>query len=305
MKKTLLLAAVALILAACDKNDENILLSSTAAQISASIGESVPTRAKDNAWAQGDCIGISSTIGGVKQRYVNVPYTTEGGVSAEFTGDTPIYFYNKMAFTAYYPFQGIEGTVPGLITASTDAANQTSDKQPKIDFLYAQVDQVKVSNPEINFSFTHKMSKLTFIFENGNLGTDVSKITQYELSGLIMDGKFNTETGECTADEAAARTIVMPLTDVVPGQRVPSLILFPQKPGKDKVNLRIHSNEVDNTEVMQYYNCTINFEEDELKPGNNYLFTITVTKTGMSVKKTSITDWQDVVPDEPFHGSSE
>ena len=305
MKKTVLFAAVALILTACDKNDENIIISSTAAQISATIGNSAPTRASDNSWTQGDEIGIYSIIGGVKQRYINVPYTTDGGESAVFTGDTPIYFYNKMALTAYYPFQGTEGTVPGLITASTDAANQTSDKQPKIDFLYAQVDQVKVSNPEINFSFAHKMTKLTFIFENGNPDTDVSKITQYELTGLVMDGKFNTETGECMADDTTARTIVMPVSGVVPGQRVPSIILFPQKTGIDSVKLRIHSNEVDNTDAMQDYICTLNFDENELKPGNNYVCTIKVTKTGISVDKTSITNWQDVVPDEPFSGASE
>lgn len=305
MKKTVIFAAVALILAACDKNDENINPSSTAAQIRASIGESAATRASDNYWSQGDSIGIYSTIGGIKQRYINVPYTTEGGESAKFSGDTPIYFYNKMAFTAYYPFRGMEGTVPGLIAASTDAANQTSDRQPKIDFLYAQVDQVKLSNPEINFSFAHKMTKLTFIFENGNLGTDVSRITQYELSGLVLDGKFNTETGECTADETTARTLVMPVSGVVSGQRVPSLILFPQKTGKDSVKLRIHSNEVGNTDAMQYYNCTLNFDENELKPGNNYVCTIKVTKTGISVDKTSITNWQEVVPEEPFSGASE
>ncbi|MDE6028421.1 MAG: fimbrillin family protein, partial [Muribaculaceae bacterium] len=151
MKKTVLFAAAALILTACDKNDENTILSSTAAQISATIGGSVTTRARDNAWSQGDSIGICSIIGGVKQKYVNVAYTTDGGASAKFSGDTPIYFYNKMALTAYYPFKGTEGTDPGIINASTDAANQTADKQPKIDFLYAQVDKVKVSNPEINF----------------------------------------------------------------------------------------------------------------------------------------------------------
>ena len=294
MKKIVLFAAAALALAACDKNDDNIILSPEAAQISATIGESVTTRAKDQAWNQDDAIGITSTVGGAVRPYVNVKYTTDG--TTEFTGETRIYFYNKMALTAYYPFTGTEGKVPGvegIIAADTRAANQTSDKQPDIDFLYASSDQVKVNTPEISFGFTHQMAKLTFKFQNNNAAADVSKITSYELSGLVMTGTFDTSTGTAKADEAPSETLSMTVDDITAEGAVAPLIIFPQNPGHNTVNLRIHSNELDDVAAMQYYTCTLNFGDDGLQAEHNYVYTINVSKTGLSIEKPSITNWTD------------
>lgn len=298
MKKIILLAAVTLAMTACDKNDDNVVPASGAAKITATIGESTLSRASDAEWGEGDEIGISSIVGDKAGPYINVKYTTGG--DGDFTGETTIYFYKLMTLTAYYPFTaftGEEGEAPGIITADTDAGNQSEEKQPKIDFLYAGATYIDTSGnvPEVKFTFSHKMSKITLIFENGNLdekgdrivtGADVSKITSYTIDGLRLDGTFDTETGECAANSdvaAAPLSITMSEGTVKNKVTLPSLIVFPQSPA-DKVRLKLHDSE------NQDYVCDLNFGDKGLESGKNYQFTIKVSKTGLNVDP-SITDW--------------
>ena len=278
MKKIFLLAAAVMALAACN-NADNDVDGPVAAKVTATIGQSALTRASETLWANGDKIGI--TMG---DRYTNVPYTTAG--NGVFTGDT-MYFKNKtepVTLTAYYPFAGTKGTAPGLIEASTIADNQTTDKQPGFDFLYAE-ENATGSEPNVNFTFSHRMSKLTLIFKNGNNGTDVGKLTSYQIDGLVLDGTFDTTTGVCAANNVAPESLSMTTTGVESGRQLPSLIVFPQATAGKTVTLKIKDNE------NQDYACTLNFGDDGIVSGNNYQFTITVNKTGLIVNTSTITDW--------------
>lgn len=281
MKKYIILAAAAIALAACN-NDDNYVDEPIVAQISAYIST---TRASGSSWAAGDSIGI--TMG---ERYHNIKYTTEG--NGNFTGNT-MYFKNKresLTLTAYYPFTGSEGTAPGIIEVDTRADNQTKDIQPKIDFLYAVNENVKATEPQVQFTFNHKMSKITFIFKNGNDGTDVGKIKSYSISGLAMDGTFNTATGVCaTKDEAQAEILSISLADgsVKDGEVIPPVIICPQTVGSDTVTLNI----VDSEE--QEYSCKLNFKNNALVAGDNYQWIITVSKTGLVVGEPTINNWED------------
>lgn len=287
MKKIYILAAVTLALTACDNNDDNTLPSQLEAQISATIGGSVLSRASDNSWAAGDQIGITSTIGGVVREFINLAYTTIDG-NEKFTG-TPIYFHKPMSLTAYYPFTGSEGTAAGIIEAATTAENQTKEKQSKIDFLYAGQTNVSVTDPNVKFNFEHKMSKLTLIFKKGNDGADISKITSYQITGLILQGTFDTANGVCAVmNGASAENLEIALDNLTVTDGVaqaPSLIIFPQTIAGGKVRLKITDSE------QQDYACDLTFGDGVIAPGNNYLYTITVSKTGVSIDNPSITDW--------------
>lgn len=294
MKRIYLIAAATLALVSCDKNEENIVLSSEVAQICATIGETLSTRAADSKWANGDRIGITTNVmNDTKQPLqVNMKYTTDGGVN--FTGN-PIYFYNPMEVTAYYPFSGTEGTASGSITIDTRAANQTDENRPGIDFLWDKQTKIHVvdNKPQIHFSFTHKMSKLTLTFENGD-GVNVSKIVSYRIEGLVMDGTFDTETGDCVVTEAAAPeplSIDLSKGTVTSGENVAPLILIPQKLDAGNVKLSIKTDEIDNPDDLQEYTCNLSFGNGELKPGYNYEYKIKVSKTGLEIEKTNITDW--------------
>lgn len=279
MKKYILLAAAAISLVSC--NEDNYIDEPIAAQISATIGESSMSRASDITWDTNDIIGIF-----MGDRYSNVAFATENG-DGIFTGST-MYFRNKqesLNVTAYYPYTGIEGAIPDVIEASTTAERQIPSEQSKFDFLYAVKENVTGANPDIQLTFSHMMSKLTFVFQNGNDGTDVSKITTCEINGLILDGSFNPATGVCEANTTNA---VSPLTltpTVVNEKELPSLILFPQT--VEKVTLKITDNQ------EQEYSCDLPFNNNRLESGNNYKYTIIVKKTGLVIKKFSIAEWSE------------
>lgn len=280
MKKYILFAAAAVSLAACNSED-NYIDEPVAARFSATIGENVISRARDIEWDKGDNIGI--TMSGL---YTNIEHTTQNA-DGVFIGSA-MYFKNKkdpVSIIAYYPFAGTEGQEPAVIEVTTSADRQTPAEQPKIDFMHATMDAVTGAQPNVNLQFSHKMSKLTLIFKNGNDGTDVGKITSYEIDGLILDGAFNPVDGVCGANpdaEAQSIKVDMPLGTVTHGERVFPLILFPQ--AVNKLAMKIHDSE------NQNYVCELNIGANGLVAGNNYLFTITVKKTSLSVNSTII-DW--------------
>lgn len=304
MKKIILLAAAAFALASCENNDDNIVSSQEQLRITATIGESV-SRAKDTEWGQGDCIGISSTIGPAAVPYINLKYTTEG--DGKFKGAT-LFYYKPMTLTAYYPFTGTEGEAPGLIKADTGADNQTPERQPLIDFLWdskTNQDQQDFSadKAEVNFTFAHKMSKLMFAFKGSREEMDdgsvmevkVSDIVAYEIEGLVMNGTFDPATGICAIDNDAEKKrlrIDIQKGSVEDGTPRFPLIVFPQKPGNKDVKLHVYTDElVDNPGYLQHYVCTLTFGDGELKPGNSYKYTIQVTKVGLKLGDLKIDDW--------------
>ena len=255
MKKCMLIVSAAIMLTACNSEEINID-EQIAARISATIGKSITSRACDENWERGDEIGI--TMGDI---YINRKYTTISG-DGSFTG-TSMYFRNKndkLTVSAYYPYSGDEGTSPSIVESSTGFDRQTLAEQPKFDFLYARLDEVSGSAPNINLAFKHQMSKLTLIFKNGNDGTDVSKINSYRIDGLVIDGTFNTVTGECVAKNTSATPIEMSPA-VEHDVELPYLILFPQTVGK--VTLRIADNE------GQEYSCELKFTVVWFVSGNN------------------------------------
>lgn len=278
MNKYILLAAVAISLVACNTED-NYIDEPIAAQISATIGDDPLSRASDTKWDNGDCIGIS-----MSERYVNMRYITEDG-DGSFDGTT-LYFKNKrepVTISAYYPYTGSEGQTPDVIRASTDTDRQNATEQPKFDFLYASMDGVTGADPNVNLTFSHMMSKLTLTFKNGAGDTDnVNKITSYTLEGLLLDGTFNPVTSECAAD-SNPKSLTITLTGAPEDKPLTSLILFPQD--VEKLILKINDSE------DQDYVCELKLKDNRLESGKNYLFTITVNKTGLSVNP-SIAEWK-------------
>lgn len=305
MKKIYILAAVTLALAACEKNEDNRDVSPVAAKISATIGESVSTRAKDAEWSAGDRIGISSTVGTVVGPYINVEYTTSKG-DGMFIG-VPLYFYKPMTLFAYYPFS--EWTTPGPIEVVTDANKQKPENQPQIDFLWdSKTNQdhkdFSAEHPDVKFTFAHKMSKLTFAFKGSKEVEDdgkviapevkVSDIVAYEIEGLVLKGSFDTFTGICAIDNSAAsEKLKIDFTKGYVKENVflDPLIVFPQQPGNNSVTLHVYTDELENSSVLQHYTCTLTFGGGELKPGTEYKYTIQISKVGLKLKQMNIVDW--------------
>lgn len=279
------LAALALTLAACTNDNENLNDGPVAAVINAEISDAVATRASGTQWTTNDEIGISESRFG----YTNVLYRWENG---KFTPAGTIIFFqddDPTTFSAYYPYDADGGT----LTATTDATAQQN--QPAIDFLYATGATASTHNPEVNFtnnlstggtdcSFHHRMSQITLTFEAGS-GVDFNTIkpTGYTLSGLVLEGSFDTTTGTAETDDAtAAQDLDMTLTN---GALTSSVILFPQT--KASIGLSVYYN-------SQPYTATLTIPDGALKAGNNYTYTVTVRNKDLSISSATISDWNPV-----------
>lgn len=244
--------------------------------------------------------------------YTNLKYTTERG-DGEFTG-TDLYFYNPMTLIAYYPFTGDEKTAPGtggIIEANTRADNQNPKKQPKINFLWDSktgVDKKDFSaaHPYVNFVFTHKMSKVTFIFQDSEPvfdeetglkiadGVDVSKMVSYKINDLVLDGTFNTNTGVCAVKAGApAEPLSINVDNVKNNEAVLPVIIFPQTLSGGSTILDLYTDELNSQANLQHYKCSLAFSDGEIKAGYHYKYTIKVTKIGLIVGKMTVEPWKE------------
>lgn len=239
--KYLFLGMVALAFAACN-NEEVINDGPVAAQVSAGI-EGVQTRAAGTNWDSNDQIGISCSGG--KTTYTNVLYTVSDVSSGSFASDAPIYFQDlkEVTFSAYYPYAAAGGTIEKTITAT----DQEAEAQKKIDYMFASGAKASKQNPSVKFTnegdtdarFTHRMSQLSFTFNQG-ADTDLTNMADFTISGLKMEGTFNTENGTASVTNTAqAAELKITETPSASDTYTRSLILFPQQVENGKFNLSL------------------------------------------------------------------
>ena len=278
------LAALGIALTACTNDNEAMDKGSVPAEIKAEISAPADSHADDTQWRDADEIGVSESRFG----FTNVPYVMTNG-KFEPTRETIFFLDDEpTTFSAYYPYNAKGGT----LTATTDSAAQQN--QPDIDFLYATGATASTHNPEVNFtddtdaggqdcSFHHCMSQISLTFEAGS-GVEFSTIQpeSYTLSGLVLTGNFDTETGIAKADANAQEADLAMELD---GALTSSVILFPQTKASIGVTVVFNGNK---------YNATLSIPEGTLKAGNNYTYTVTVRNMGLSIGSAVISDWNPV-----------
>ncbi|KGN95429.1 fimbrillin family protein [Porphyromonas crevioricanis] len=306
-KKVYWAAALLLALTACDKENEPTIQADgpVAAMITAEIAVG-QTRASGVTWSATDAIGIS-TVDGTKTNYANIPYARSGDSFAPV--GTVIYFQSpdEVTFNAYYPFTGTSGTAAGTIEATTTADKQTAEEQPKIDFLFAGGAKASKVNPTVAFtnktsaggsdnSFHHRMSQIVLKLTEGSDMSFAGKLTEYTLEGLVLEGTFNTATGEAAAKSGATSSaLTMTLANVTATSGLYTtapVIIFPQTVAGGRLTLKV---KVDG----ETYTATLTLPggATALVAGNNYIFPVTVRKTGLSIGATEIAPWVDVTGD--------
>lgn len=281
------LAALALALAACNNDNENLNGDPVAARFIADIAPATRVNSEGTEWTAGDRIGITDI--GNDTRYGNVPFILKNG---KFEAEEKVIYIEDVkthTFRAYYPYNAAGGT----LAATTDATAQQN--QPAIDFLFASGATGDKNSPVVSFtdktkdggadnSFHHRMSRITLTFEAGD-GVDFSvvKPERYTLGGLILTGTFNTADGIATADDGAqAETLAMELAD---GNLTSSVILFPQTAASLPLTVNYRS---------QNYRATLTVPEGALQAGNNYTYTVKVRNKGLEVSEATIAKWNDV-----------
>lgn len=194
------------------------------AAISGTITEVVEkSRTVGTTWTDGDRIGVTC------EDDVNISYKYTGNLSsfAAFDENQSIYFLGKQehVLSAYYPFTETSVMVADCITVETTSDKQTQEKQMSIDFLYATTEAGR-NKPDVNFAFSHQMSRIDFSFE-GKDGLTLDDIT-YTLIGLKLKGTFNTIDGTTAVVEDAPALALSQKVMVGENMRT-SLIVFPQK----------------------------------------------------------------------------
>ena len=278
------LAALALLLGACNNDNEILNGDPVAAQFSADIAPA--TRASGTTWDNGDRIGITDI--GNDSQYGNVPFILKNG---KFEAEGKVIYIEDTkthTFRAYYPYNA----AGGILAATTDATAQQN--QPAIDFLFASGATGDKNNPVVSFtdktakggednSFHHRMSQITLTFKAGD-GVDFSvvKPERYTLTGLLLTGTFNTADGIATADNGLQTgELTMNLAD---GNLTSSIILFPQTVASLPLVVNYKGQE---------YHATLTMPEGALQAGNNYTYTVKVNATGLTLEDCTIGSWAD------------
>lgn len=279
MKNMYVLAILVLLLFTGCSNDDysGKDLAGTLAQIQGTINEAA-TRATETSWTDGDCIGVTVTSG----NNINIKYQ-QSGTGGTFTvvngegEDNAIYLKGStgVTLTAYYPYTGENGTDPGIIAVNTGNEKQTATAQPTIDFLFATA-QGSRTEPNVNFRFDHKMSKLVFVFKADESVT-LSDI-QYTLDGLSLDGTFDTNTGN-TLTGASTADLTVNVATPGSGNMVSSLILLPQDVNTLPLELEM---------AGKYYTSSI--EDLFMAAGYEYTYNVTIhAASGTEIPKLTIT----------------
>lgn len=281
------LVAALVLLTGCHKKDEVSV--PVPVKFIAGIDGQV-SRAAGTAFAVGDQVGISCTSGSVA--YTNREYqaTSSTMIVAAGAADS-IYFNNNdvVTFTAYYPFTGAVGTVPGTVTDTTGGAAQAvPGEQAKFDFLYATATGSK-ADPKVELNFTHRMSQIVLTIERGDGVTSLERMTGYRITGLKLEGTFEPTTGAVATTATGAAPLEVSLKAGSTDKEVKStLIVFPQT-ATDVAFSMTFSDPSDGD--VQTYTGTMEIPNGGFVSGTSYTYIVNVSKTGLTVSKASIGAW--------------
>ena len=275
-------AALALTLAACNNDNENLNDGPVAAKFIADITPATRVNSEGTDWTDGDCIGITGA------GFINIPYVRESG---QFVPEDKTIYFNDTetkTFNAYYPYQSDGGTV---------TVNTAADKQgPGIDFLFASGAKGSTRSPEVSFtdktdkggednSFHHRMSLIKFTFKPGDgLIFNGMEPADYTLDGLKHEGTFDTATGT-TAVTAAVES---PITMQLGGATTSQVIILPQEV-TSSLNLKVSYNgQSYNAQLKLPATPTANF----YTAGYAYTYNITLNNKDIEVSAPTINPWE-------------
>lgn len=275
-------AALALTLAACNNDNENLNDGPVAAKFIADITPATRVNSEGTDWTDGDRIGITGA------GFINIPYVRESG---QFVPEDKTIYFNDIetkTFNAYYPYQSDGGTV---------SVSTAADKQgPGIDFLFASGATGDTHNPEVSFtdktaeggadnSFHHRMSLIKFTFKAGDgLIFDGMEPASYTLGGLKHEGTFDTATGTTAVTEAAESPITMQLGGATTSQ----VIILPQGV-TTSLDLTVSFNGLDYTTTLPNPSKP---EANQFSAGYAYTYNITLNNKGITVEEPEITPWE-------------
>lgn len=287
MRKSILFASMAaLIMSSCSSNEFDFGGSDAGSklQVSASIHE-LQTRAHDTSWDANDAIGVSDADNN------NVKYVTTRG-DGVFTSDNVIYLLGdeSHSFTAYYPYN-----------ENVSAENKIITFDEPADYMYGTASATR-QNPNASFTFTHKMSELSFTVTDGTTNSSSAKAwtradgnepsgsesttasSTITLHDVVLNGTFNTSDGTVTAGDKKGDLTI----SFTPGKKS-CFILPPQSFEGGNVKISVNHN-------GKTFGGTLSL--DKTTEGNDIQYGLTINKenqqTALAISSKTITGWTPV-----------
>lgn len=308
MRNIYFMASLAtLLLVGCGKDDGSYKFenseSGTKAIFNATIDKiGSATRMTNQSWSTDDRIGITCIdINLPEYDQKNFQYVSnDQGAFSALDPLKEIWFLgaNDYQVTAYYPYSGEAGAVPKSLSSITNTENQLPENQQKIDYLFASTTASR-NNPNVNLTFSHRMSRLVVQFESvkdeeNNPQIDLGTINCF-LINVKQSGTFIPSTGVAVADDTdkAEDKNISQILNQANGYKL-SLILYPQSSSSTKIDAILKNSENPNG---IYY--AVDLGELLFKSGFSYNYTITAKKDAdnkivLDVTKGSITAWDEV-----------
>lgn len=308
----LYLAAAASLLAACASEEDGIGNNiPVAATVHADISNNAVTRgtADNNAWTQGDAIGVYVTSAG-NTTGTNVKY--EYAESGDFVSANPIYFKDnkEQTFSAYYPYidnaNNDKFDEDGWLKNGWTLDYSNPGSTLEYDFLFASGATASKASPKVNFTdgnnvdeslpekdhrFKHKMSMIVFKVMRGK-GVDAanSYLQSITLDKIKTQGLINVKTGATEATGTPAKQTI-PVTGLLTQSRECQFLLFPQ--WIENNTLTVGCNVLYDESTINDYTATILLPEEGFEGGKKYVYTIRIRNTSIVIEDSNITPWED------------
>lgn len=257
------------------------------------------TRASGTQWGMGDKIGIFMVEHGtftIAESASNRKYTTPAG-NGNFTPVTGNEIYYPMDnstvdFIAYYPHADVATLTDALPV--TIATTQTPGTQPSFDLLWAKANNSgngysKTSPDAVALTFGHCLTKLTMNCKlDASVGVPHLDGTTVTIKGMNTRNTFDLKTGTLGTPDTQA--------DITPNKLTRPVAAYDAT-----YDAIILPGIYDTGDVSVEFNIggdtfTWSVEGIEFLPGTEYIYEVTILRTGILVEGT-ITEWNPVKKD--------
>lgn len=279
-RNTWLAVAVVLGVTSCQQNDEAARLPDGKHPIifTAAVNEPTVTNAAtrattDNTWTGGEEVAIQ--MDGEVKKYT----AAVGGV---LSSTTPFYWQSTsdINVTAWYQHT-YSAAKPTSFTVQTD---QSGAGYQQSDLLYSVSQAVTFKNA--NLTFKHLPVKVVVNLKNGD-GVTADEVTnatvtienQATTSGTIATDWSVTQTSGNAS--ITPKTLTSTASDAQ--KSVQALVVPQQMQGKKFIKVTCRGTD--------YFYTPMNADDANLQVGNQYIYTITVKKNGITVTASGATEW--------------
>ncbi len=283
MKKIIFSALALAALASCSKTDE-VTTITTDGEVR--ITSSITSRTSGNNWSDADKIGIyMSTNGGANLGDLgeNVPYvTTTANGLGNFTASSSTTLYYPASggvdLLAYYPYD--EDSAFDETKFPVDVTVQTT--QGDIDLMVATVTNQAKTTSAVALTFNHKLSRIQVTLDDGAglADTDLADAT-VKLLGTYTEATFDLTEADATAvtldtDTAAEIALEATTTDYTY-----EAIVIPQSLSGATLQFT----------TKDYGTFSASITTTAYTVGNEYLYTATLNRTGVTLSSATINPW--------------